>query len=195
MFTGIIQEVGTVNSITRGVSGAVLGIRAQRVYTDAAVSDSIAVCGVCLTVTKKENGILYFDVVSSTLALSNLAKLKKGDFVNVEPALKVGDKLGGHFVLGHVDRAVRLRRAIKKSTYWQLEVNLPVLAAAGIVENGSIAIEGISLTVKKVYPRYFTLDIIPFTYEHTNIKYKKPGDWLNIEFDYLLKEAGQKNSK
>ncbi|MDD5195089.1 MAG: riboflavin synthase [Candidatus Omnitrophica bacterium] len=191
MFTGIIQEIGIVESLAKGPGKTVLCIRAPGVYSGANTSDSISINGACLTVTSKKEGLLFFDAVESTLEISSLGKLKKGERVNVEPALKVGDKLGGHFVLGHVDKQVRLRRLIRKSAYWRLEAELSC-ARQYMVENGSIALEGISLTIKRTYPRYFSLDIIPFTYEHTNLKYKKPGDWLNVEFDYLLKEAGRK---
>ncbi|MDD5583974.1 MAG: riboflavin synthase [Candidatus Omnitrophica bacterium] len=188
MFTGIVKEIGQVETFLKRGTAATLGIRSKTVSLETSASDSVAINGACLTVTEKKNDLLFFDTVESTLEKTNLAKLKKGDFVNVEPALKVGDKLGGHFVLGHVDTTARLRRVIKKSTYWQLEVELPAKVRTHIVENGSLTLEGISLTIKKIYPRYFTLDIIPFTCGHTNIKYKKPGDRLNIEFDYLLKK-------
>ena len=176
-----------VEIIRRVGSSIKLGIKSSLVYKDAQVSDSIALDGTCLTLTSREKDLLLFDVIPSTLAKSNLKRLKKGDFVNLEPALKSDDKIGGHFVLGHVDSEVKLRRIVKYSSYWQLEIELPSSFRKFIVENGSVALEGISLTVKKILPRYFTLDIVPFTRDNTNLKYKKPGDWLNIEFDYLLK--------
>jgi riboflavin synthase len=137
--------------------------------------------------TDKKNNILFFDAVKSTLDKTNLKRLKIKEVMNLEPALKLGDKLGGHFVLGHVDTEGRLKRISRKSDFWQLEVELPPAFKKYIVENGSIALNGMSLTVKKIMSNSFIVDIIPFTYENTNLKYKRVGDWLNIEFDYLLK--------
>ncbi|MEI8349135.1 MAG: riboflavin synthase [Candidatus Omnitrophota bacterium] len=188
MFTGIIKEVGRVIKIIKKGSLITLGIQVAS-QESFFVSDSVCVNGVCLTVTKKEKDVLFFDAILSTLAKTNLKRLKIGDMVNLEPALNVHDKLGGHFVLGHVDSEAKLKRITKQAGSWRIVVELAPQFKAYIVENGSIAIEGISLTVKKVLPREFTADIIPFTYEHTTLKYKHPGAWLNIEFDYLLKKT------
>lgn len=189
MFTGIIEEVGRVTKILKSGSLNKLGISSKILYQDSVISDSIACSGVCLTVTNKEKGTIFFDTVKPTLEKTNLKRLKIGDFVNLESSLKLQDKVGGHFVLGHIDAELKLKKRIKKSNYWDLEIELPLSFRKNIVENGSVAIEGTSLTVKKVFPRYFTVDIIPFTYENTNLKYKRIGDWLNIEFDYLLKKS------
>jgi len=187
MFTGIVQEIGTVKKITRSSALYSLEIHCDQVCRDANVSDSIAINGVCLTVVKKESRALGFQAIHSTIAATNLKTLVPGDRVNLEGALRVGDKLGGHFVLGHVDVAAKLRRCAKQKDSWQLEVELPYAYRQCIVANGSVALEGVSLTVKKVLPRTFTVDIIPFTFEHTNLKYKKIATSLNVEFDYLLK--------
>ena len=188
MFTGIVKEVGTVESINKSSSLTKLGIKAKDIYKEAQVSDSIAVNGTCLTLIYKDKDILYFEAVNPTLEKTNLKRLKKGDFVNLESALKAGDKMGGHFVLGHVDCEGKLKRTIKKTQFWQMEVEVLSKDIKFLVENGSVALDGISLTVKRVAGRSFTVDIIPFTYEHTILKNKKPGSWLNIEFDYLLKQ-------
>jgi len=188
MFTGIVKEVGKIAKIAKASSVTKLGISAPLVSSGAEVSDSISVNGVCLTLTAKEKDMIFFDAINTTLAKTNLKRAKKGDFLNLEPALKAGEKLGGHFVLGHVDGEAKLRRVIKKGDYWQLEIEYLSSFKKFLVENGSVALEGISLTVKNVFVRFFILDIIPFTYQNTNLKYKKPGDWLNIEFDYLLKK-------
>ncbi len=187
MFTGIIKEIGRIEKITRTNSLTKLGISAKSIYNETNISDSISVNGACLTVSDKKNERLCFDAVKSTLDKTNIKRLRIKEFVNLEPALKVGEKLGGHFVLGHVDAESRLKHLSKKSDFRQLEIELLPAFRKYIVENGSVAINGISLTVKKVMPNYFTVDIIPFTYENTNLKYKRTGDWLNIEFDYLLK--------
>ncbi|MBU1366633.1 MAG: riboflavin synthase [Candidatus Omnitrophica bacterium] len=189
MFTGIIKEVGRVQSLERRGSLTKLGVKSKIVYQEARSSDSISLNGACLTLIYKENGILIFEAVEPTLKVSNLKRLKRGDFVNLEPSLKVQDKLGGHFVLGHTEAEVKLRRIIKYKDYRRLEIELPASFRKFILENGSVALEGVSLTVKKILPRYFSVDIIPFTYENTNLKYKRAGSWLNIEFDYLLKQV------
>jgi len=187
MFTGIVKELGEVEKIAKNSTLTKIGVKAKAIFQEAIVSDSISVDGACLTLTDKKNGVLYFDAVKSTIEKTNLKRLKLRDFVNLEPALKMGDRLGGHFVLGHIDCETKVKRIIKKNNYWQLEANLPVNFRKSAIGNGSVSLNGISLTIKKVTPRFFTVDIIPFTYENTNLKYKKVGDWLNVEFDYLLK--------
>jgi riboflavin synthase len=188
MFTGIVQEIGEIESLKKSSSLTTVVIKTTALAQTAEVSDSVAVNGVCLTVTKKERDVLYFDAVGPTLAKTNLKRLKRGEKVNLEPALKVGDKLGGHFVLGHVDCEVKLRRAIKQKEFYILEVEFPVVWKKYIIANGSIAIDGISLTIKKVFGRIFTVAVIPFTWAHTTLKDKKPGSYLNLECDYLLKQ-------
>jgi len=187
MFTGIIREIGKIESLSRGNSLIKFGIKSTVISESADSSDSISVNGACLTLIYKDKGVLFFEAIASTLRNTNLKRLKKGDFVNLEPALGVGDKLGGHFVLGHVDAELKLRRVIIKRGYRQLEIDLPSIFRKFVLENGSVAVEGVSLTVKKILPKVFTADVIPFTCDNTNIKYKKAGSWLNVEFDQLLK--------
>jgi len=187
MFTGITKEIGKVFSIQRERNSVKLSISSNIVTKPAEISDSIAVNGVCLTLVLKKNNLLVFDAVLPTLATTNLKRVKRGDSVNLEPALKVGDKLGGHFVLGHVDAELRIKKVIKKNKCLNIEIDLPSRFRKSILENGSITIDGVSLTVKKILSKTFMLGIIPFTYDNTTLKYKKPGDWANVEFDYLLK--------
>jgi riboflavin synthase len=188
MFTGIVKEIGSVGRIVRGVSSLKLGIKSADIFKDVKDSDSVSVNGACLTVVSKDKNLLLFDVVSSTLKKTNLKRLKNGDSVNLEPALSLGEKLGGHFVLGHIDTELKLRKLVKKPGHWELEVDLPFSFRKNLVVNGSVAIDGVSLTVKKILPRGFTADIIPFTYGNTILRYRRTGDFLNIEFDYLLKK-------
>ena len=188
MFTGIIKEVGKVSRIVKNGDLMRLGIVAPDIYPDAKISDSIAVNGVCLTLVSKDKRSLFFEAIKTTHTATNLKRLRIGSIVNLEPALKVGDNVGGHFVLGHVDVETRLLRKMKYKDWLRYEISLPPKDLRKfILENGSIALEGISLTVKKVSSSYFTVHIIPFTHEHTNLKYKRAGDWLNLETDYLLK--------
>lgn len=188
MFTGIVREIGKVKKIAKSGSSIKLEIESIVILREANISDSISVNGVCLTLSSKDKSTLSFDAISSTLKNTNLKRLKKGEYVNLEPALSLGEKVGGHFVLGHIDSELKLRRLIKKSGHWQLEIDLPSMFRKNILINGSIAIEGISLTIKKVLPRTFAVDVVPFTYENTTIRYKRIGNFLNIEFDYLLKK-------
>ncbi len=187
MFTGIVKELGAVEKISKSSTLTKIGIRARAVFQEAVISDSISVDGVCLTVCDKKNNVLFFDAVQSTIDKTNLKRLKVKDFVNLEPALKMGEKIGGHFVLGHVDCETKIKRIINKNNYWHMEITLPAGFRQQVVDNGSVSLDGISLTIKKVTPRFFTVDIIPFTYENTTLKYKRVGDWINVEFDYLLK--------
>lgn len=188
MFTGIVKEIASLKKAVRSGSSIKLEVNSEVVSQDAQPSDSISINGVCLTITSKNKNLLQFDAISSTLKNTNLKRLKSGDFINLEPALSLGEKVGGHFVLGHVDAELKLRRVIKKAGYWQLEIELPSVFRKNIIENGSVAIEGISLTVKKILTGVFSVNIIPFTYDNTTLKYKKIGSFLNVEFDYLLKK-------
>lgn len=189
MFTGIIKELGRVEKVVKSGGITTLVIKADDTARGAQVSDSMAVNGVCLTLAKKQNALLFFDAIESTVKKTNLKKLKISQYVNLEPALRLGDKLGGHFVLGHVDAEAKLIRKVKLSGSWRLDIELLSMHKKFILENGAVTLEGISLTVKKVFPRYFSAEIIPFTYEHTNLKYIKTGETLNIEFDQLLKNT------
>jgi riboflavin synthase len=187
MFTGIVKEVGRIDKITRSGSSTILGVKAGAMGIEAKLSDSVAVNGVCLTLAEKEKDILFFEAVAPTIAKTNLKDLKLSEVVNLEPALSVGDKLGGHFVLGHVDCAARIKAIINHGAFRQVEIDLPVGFKKYVIANGSIAVDGVSLTIKKVMARSFTLDIIPFTWEHTALKFRHPGYMVNLEFDYLLK--------
>jgi riboflavin synthase len=187
VFTGIIKEVGSVSKLIKRGKVSRLEIASQLVCKQTEPSDSIAVDGVCLTVVEKDKTKLIFDVAASTLSDTNIKFFKNKEPVNLEPALEVGDRLGGHFVLGHIDSVLKIKRVTDRGGYWEFEIYLPNKNKSKVVEKGSIALDGVSLTVKKVLPSSFTLDIIPFTYNNTNLKFKKAGYWLNVEFDYLLK--------
>lgn len=187
MFTGIIVDLGKIEKIEKKDALIKLGISSKRLAKDTIISDSIAVNGACLTVTAKDADTLFFEAIGPTLKLSNLKRLAKGDLVNLEPALKIGDKLGGHFVLGHVDGEVKLRRKVEYPDHKHLEILSLAENRKFIIKNGSITLNGVSLSIKDVLSQYFTVDIIPYTWQNTNLRFLKPGDWLNIEYDYLLK--------
>ncbi|MCM8823196.1 MAG: riboflavin synthase [Candidatus Omnitrophica bacterium] len=187
MFTGIIQEVGRIKKINKKAGLWQIVIESFKVSKEVNLGDSVAVNGVCLTVVDKKGDLIFFDVVKNTLDTTNLKRLKIGSYVNLEPSLKVGDKLGGHFVLGHIDSELKIKNINSTAHYRLLSIVFPLMFKRHLVDKGSIALEGISLTVQKVFTNYFTVSIIPHTLRATNLRYKKVGDWLNAEFDYLLK--------
>lgn len=192
MFTGIIQEVGIIDSVLKRPQMSKIGISlSEKTFSSAENGDSIAVDGVCLTVVDKKNDIVFFEAVKSTIDSTTVKSFKKGQKVNIEPALKVGDKLGGHFVLGHIDCTCKIKAMQKLQSSVLLKIDLPSKYKNFVVEKGSVAINGISLTIQKVYPAYFELSIIPYTFAHTCLNSKRAGDLLNVEFDYLLKSKEQ----
>ena len=189
MFTGIIKEVGKISKIARKSGSWQLGVFSRIIYPRVEVSGSVAVDGVCLTVVKKERNILYFDAVDATLKRSSLKRLRVSDRVNLESSLIAQDKLEGHFVLGHVDAEAKILRISKAVKTLSLEIELPAEGRKYIVPRGSVALDGISLTIAGVKTRSFSVNVIPYTWDNTNLKYKKAGSFVNIEFDYLAKLA------
>lgn len=180
MFTGIVEALGKVES-THG------SLVINCPLDDIKVGDSVAVNGVCLTVTNAKHGKLSFDVSEETLKRSNLKFLKKGDWVNLERALSLNSRLGGHILQGHVDTTLRILELYQTSGHWSLKVELPSEFSMLVVEKGSIGIDGISLTVNYVSNRSFSINIIPHTYQNTNLKFRKAGDLVNVEFDVIGK--------
>lgn len=187
MFTGIVEEVGIVAAVQRSAAAARLTVRAPRVAGDAAIGDSISVNGVCLTVVAREGSNLHFDTVPETLSRSNLRFLRAGDGVNLERALAVGQRLGGHFVQGHVDGTGILQSVTERENARVLHVSAGPELRRYMVPKGSVALDGISLTLVDVEAEGFTVWIIPHTYAHTNLRERRPGDLLNIEIDLLAK--------
>lgn len=187
MFTGLIIEAGTVHSLElRGPSGT-LGVRCAEVRKDAALGDSIAVNGVCLTVTSISNDLLTFDVSFATLESTNLGSLRRGESVNLEPSLRLNSKLGGHFVTGHVEAVGKIRAVSKTGNAVTYEIAAPASLLHYLIPKGSVAVDGISLTVVEVLADAFTLVIIPHTADITTIGRKKIGDTVNLESDLLAK--------
>ena len=188
MFTGIIKETGIVKSIKKKANLWQIGVSADKILSDVDKGDSVSVNGVCLTVVDKSQKLILFDVVKTTLDTTNLKRLYASSLVNLESSLKVGDKLSGHFVLGHIDCESCIKSLVKKGEYFIMAVGYNREFSSYIVNKGSIAIDGISLTIQKLDSNFFTASIIPYTFEHTNLKHRRPGEWVNIEFDYLLKK-------
>jgi riboflavin synthase len=188
MFTGLVEELGEVVSLERLPSGGVqLTLRAPLVAPDAQLGDSVAVNGCCLTVAAKPDGLLRFDLLQETLSRTSLGGVQPGGGVNLERALKAGGRLGGHFVQGHVDCTARIVAMEPKGADLRLEVALPEGGAPYLVEKGSVAVDGISLTVAAVCAQSFVLWIIPHTLERTNLGRLRVGDLVNLEYDLLAK--------
>lgn len=186
MFTGIIREVGNVAQIKELNGGLELGISCS-FAGDTHVDESIAVNGVCLTVTGKNDEYFTVQSVDETLRKTTLGSLKKDDPVNLERSLTLEKGIEGHLVQGHVDTTGTIEKIQKEGTDWLFSVRFPGEYRDLIVGRGSITIEGISLTVARETEDSFTVAIIPYTYEHTNLKQKKKGDAVNLEFDILGK--------
>ncbi|HOM69578.1 MAG TPA: riboflavin synthase [Smithellaceae bacterium] len=187
MFTGIIEGLGTIKRLSMKGADAVLEIEAGIEMADVRLGDSIAVNGACLTVTAKNQNIFHADVSAETLDKTNLKQMHPGSKVNLEKSLRVGGYLGGHFVLGHVDGTGRILSKTQKSGSVIFAIQTDEALARYIVEKGSVAIDGISLTINKVENGRFYVNIIPYTAEKTTLLVKKEGDLVNIETDILGK--------
>jgi riboflavin synthase len=186
VFTGIVRELGAVNVVSpQGDDGVRLEVRAPVTAATTMVGDSVSVNGACLTAVAAENGVLGFDVVAETLRRTSLGRLAPGSLVNVEPALRAGEPLGGHLVQGHVDGVGRVRRADAEG----LEIEAPEEVLRYCVEKGSIAVEGVSLTIAAVGERSFSVALIPHTREATTLGAVSEGDELNLEADIVAKHV------
>jgi riboflavin synthase len=187
MFTGLIEEVGEVVAVPASDSGTQLQIAAPAIAKKSRNGDSIAVNGCCLTLTSRRGNRLTFDLLEETIARTNLKKLYRSHRVNLERALPVDGRLGGHFVQGHIDCVSRIVAFDKNGADFRLEVELPAEFAQYVARKGSIALNGISLTVAEVFPESFVAWIIPYTKRQTNLDRAQAGDLVNVEFDILAK--------
>ncbi len=186
MFTGIVEEKGTVAALQQVETGAQL--RVQSSFTgEVELGESVAVNGACLTVTTVEDDVMVFDLLHETLRLTNLGELKSGSPVNLERSLRIGDRLSGHFVQGHVDACAKVIRYDRVGQDHQLVVSLPEEFARLMVHKGSICVNGISLTVAELGESDFTIWIIPHTHEVTSLSVVEAGSRVNLEFDMLAK--------
>ena len=183
MFTGIVRELGRVDAVEPTDDGVRLRIAAPATASGSAIGDSVAVNGVCLTVTEASNGSLAFDAVPETLRRSTLGRLEQGAGVNVEPALRAGDLIGGHFVQGHVDGVGRVRRITDEG----LEIEAARELVRYCIEKGSIAVEGVSLTIASLDEDSFGVVLVPHTREVTTLGRAAEGDEVNLEVDMLAK--------
>lgn len=187
MFTGLIEDLGTVRELRQGSAGARLTVATAIPMDELKLGESIAVNGICLTVTSFGGGSFTADVSPETLDRSNLSALLPGSRVNLERALRLGDRLGGHWVSGHVDAVGILEQLQRDGNAWRLGFRLPAEISRYLVEKGSVAIDGISLTVNSVCAETFSVAIIPHTLALTTLKEAKVGAQVNIETDILGK--------
>ena len=187
MFTGIVEEIGTILSVKKGVKSSALTISGDLIFEDMHIGDSIAVNGVCLTVTNKTKESFTADVMAETLRRSTLGSLKAGSKVNLECAMAANGRFGGHIVSGHIDGIGEIESFVREDNAVWVTVKTPVKLLKYIIEKGSIAIDGVSLTVAYVDNRCFKVSLIPHTAANTILLSKKAGDIVNFENDIVGK--------
>ena len=189
MFTGIIQEVGKVKEITRSADFAQIEFTCGQILSNLNIGDSIAVNGVCLTATKINTTSFEADVMIKTLELTSLGKLSDSDLVNLELAMSASDRFGGHFVQGHVDAVAVVTKTLVTKDWTQIQIKVSPDLLKYIVSQGSICLDGVSLTVGEIAQDLISVWLIPKTLEKTNLADKKIGDLLNVEVDLLAKHV------
>jgi riboflavin synthase len=187
MFTGIVESMGTVKRLARKGEDALLFIDTSMNLDDLKIGDSIAINGACLTVTEKTGSIFSADVSAETMARTNIKLLKSGEKVNLEKSLRMNSFLGGHLVLGHVDGMGKIQEKIIKANSIQFGVEIDNELSRYVVEKGSIAVDGISLTVNSCEKNRIYVNMIPYTARNTTLEFKKVADLVNIETDIIAK--------
>ncbi len=195
MFTGIIVEMGDAVAVERKGSIAQLLLNSKEVIKDAKIGDSVSVNGTCLTIVEIIGTAMKFDLSDETMRSTNLGSLKPGDSVNLEPSLRPDSRLGGHFVSGHVDDIGRIKSKVKMGDAFKVEIEASERILHFLVEKGSVAVDGISLTVVDILKGSFTVVIIPHTSRLTTMGFKGPGDTVNIEVDLIGKYVARFLSK
>jgi len=187
MFTGIVESMGTVKRLARKGEDALLFIDTSMNLDDLKIGDSIAINGACLTVTEKTGSIFSADVSAETMARTNIKLLKSGEKVNLEKSLRMNSFLGGHLVLGHVDGMGKIQEKIIKANSIQFGVEIDNELSRYVVEKGSVAVDGISLTVNSCEKNRIYVNMIPYTARNTTLGFKKVADLVNIETDIIAK--------
>jgi riboflavin synthase len=189
MFTGLVQATGKVHSLEVLASGATRLALASPLLAGAELGASIAVNGCCLTVTSVQGDVATFDLLAETLRLTNLGELQVGSVVNLEPSLRPTDRMGGHFVTGHIDACGTVAFFGPDGADWRLDIHAPPAVLSHVVKKGCIAVDGMSLTVADVLPEGFRIWIIPHTLAVTNLAARLAGQRVNLESDLLAKYA------
>lgn len=187
MFTGLIQEIGVIESITNLKDSAKISVKCSDVKVELKVGDSVSVNGACLTATEITKSGFTVDVMTKTLELTALGSLQMGDLLNLELAMKFTDRFGGHLVQGHVDSAATITSVLPAAEWTSLQVDLPKHLLKYVVAQGSICLDGVSLTIGEITGNLITVWLIPKTLEKTNLSSKKRGDLVNVEVDLLAK--------
>lgn len=187
MFTGLIEEIGTIKSIRQNSNSSQITIHASHVMEHTKIGDSICTNGVCLTVVALSMGSFTVDAVSETLLKTNLSELKIGDKVNLERAMRLNDRIGGHMVSGHIDGIGKILLIEKNKKSWYIKIAASPNLLNQMIDKGSVAIDGISLTISAVKDEYLSVNIIPHTALETTLVAKKTGDYVNIETDMIGK--------
>ena len=187
MFTGIIEETGSVKNLRSQGKILRLTVNGKKTLDDLKIGDSIAINGVCLTAVEKGRGHFSVDVLEETASLSNLGRLKVGDSVNLERAMKAGDRFSGHIVSGHIDGVVTVKNISNSGGQSRFVFNSPSLILKHVVKKGSISLNGISLTVYDISKNTFSVNVIPHTFKETNFSKLKPSDIVNAEVDMMSK--------
>lgn len=187
MFTGIITDIGEVVSIESADVDKTFGIKTSFDLSKIDIGASIACSGCCLTVVSKAENVFYVDVSAETLSKTNLGQWERGSKINLETSLRMGDELGGHIVSGHVDGLAKLETIMPDGDSYRLVITVPDEFKKFVAPKGSIAIEGISLTVNEVNDASFGINIIPHTWDNTTLSQKVPGSMLNFEIDMLAR--------
>jgi len=187
MFTGIVETVGTVRSVTSMGDGLQFVIAAPRIFRGMSVDNSICVNGVCLTVVRKTSGTVTVQVVKETLRKTNIGLLGAGSEVNLERSVRLNDRLGGHIVQGHVDATGTVRKVVTLESSWMYTIAFPASFRKYLISVGSVSVDGTSLTVARLGRSEFTVAIIPYTFEHTVFHSYRKGSVVNLEFDVIGK--------
>lgn len=187
MFTGIVEEIGEISAVSRGADSCVYTVRASRILEDMHIGDSIAVNGLCLTVTSFDGGCFTADVMNESLRRSNLGDLKRGSKVNLERAMAANGRFGGHIVSGHIDGTGILRSYEREGNAVWVTITAGEELMRYIIMKGSVALDGVSLTVSRLYKDAFAVSLIPHTGEETTLLNKRVGDRINIENDIVGK--------
>lgn len=187
MFTGIVREVGLVVEADEVGGGRALRVRAPTTAASTRVGDSIAIDGCCLTATEVADGTIRFQAVPETIARSTLGTLERNEQVNVEPAIRAGEELGGHYVQGHVDAVGRILSVEAEGQGFRVVVEVPEAVLRYCVEKGSVTVDGVSLTVAELVDDGFAVALVPHTLEATTLSALRPGQAVNLEADVLAK--------